>query len=290
MATHRIPIAGLPAEGQMKELDLGGTKVLLARVNDGELHAMQATCPHYGMPLVEGLLCGSTLRCAYHQSLFDITSGKLLDPPALEGLTTYPLRVENGVAMVMLPDQPPVGVPAERMGEDRTFVIVGAGAAGTSAAVALRELGFRGRITLVTAEAQQPYDRPNLSKEFLAGKIPADYLPLRPDEFYTQQQITLLHQRVTAIDPAARAVHFADGSSLVYDKMLLATGAEARRLDVPGSDLGNVMTLRSREDCERLIAAASRGGRVVVVGSSFIGMEVAASLREREMDVAVVTP
>ncbi|HSV15485.1 MAG TPA: FAD-dependent oxidoreductase, partial [Tepidisphaeraceae bacterium] len=290
---HVVPteVASLP-EGQMKEVTLGETKVLLARVN-GTLHAVAAACPHYGMPLAEGLLCGSMLRCAWHQSTFDITTGKLLEPPALDGLATYPISVEDGQVIVTIPEAPTTPPAAPQAASDtRTFVILGAGAAGTAAAQALRDLGFGGRVVLVTAERDQPYDRPNLSKEFLAGQIPADYLPLRPELFYTNANITLLHQRADAIDPAGRTIHFADGSTVTYDKLLLATGAEPRQLTVPGAELANVQTLRSRADCDRLIAAATSCGvhNVVVIGASFIGMEVAAALRERKLDVTVVTP
>jgi NADPH-dependent 2,4-dienoyl-CoA reductase/sulfur reductase-like enzyme/nitrite reductase/ring-hydroxylating ferredoxin subunit len=283
------------SDGQLREVDAGGTRVLLARVK-GVIHAVTAACPHYNMPLAEGLLCGSTLHCAYHQSAFDLSTGKLLEPPALDGLVVYPVRVEDGQVLVTAtpgsaPTCPPKMVKPDPTTDGRTFVILGGGAAGNAAAQALREFDFRGRIVLVTADSQSPYDRPNLSKEYLSGEIPADYLLLRPAEFYADFGIELLHRQATGVDPAARAIRFSDGSTLTYDKLLLALGATPRELDVPGmAGLENVMTLRTRDDCERLIAAAKQAKNLVVVGSSFIGMETAASLRHRGLAVTVVAP
>lgn len=282
-------------DGQMREVKAGETRVLLVRV-EGTIHAVSAACPHYSMPLVEGLLCGSTLTCVYHQSTFDVSSGKLLEPPALDGLMKYPVRLENGQVLVTVkagsaPSCPPKMAKPDPATDKRTFVILGGGAAGNAAAQALREFDFLGRIVLVTADTRSPYDRPNLSKEYLSGEIPADYLPLRPAEFYADFGIELLHRQATGVDPAARTIRFSDGSSLPYDKLLLALGATPRELDVPGArTLENVMTLRTRDDCERLIAAAKQAKHLVVIGSSFIGMEVAASLRKRGLAVTVVTP
>src|ERR1700760_578860 len=137
---HIVPEALSLADGQMKEVTLGETKVLLARVN-GALHAVTATCPHYGMPLADGLLCGSMLRCAWHQSTFDITTGELLEPPAFDGLTKYPLAIEDGRVVVTIPESSSTTPSPPAAIDTRTFVILGAGAAGTAAAQALHDLG-----------------------------------------------------------------------------------------------------------------------------------------------------
>lgn len=296
MEYNEFPLANTSdlRAGEMKEVSAGGTRILLARVGD-EYHAVGATCPHYGAPLAEGALCGTRVVCPWHHACFDVTTGGLAEPPALDSLPRYEVRVEGGRVLARVPDEAKDRVPprmARRDGSDaRLFVILGAGAAGYAAAQTLREDGFRGRVALVTREDRAPYDRPNLSKDYLQGNAEPEWMPLRAEEFYKEHDIELLCGReVTRVDAAAKTVTFYGGDTLAYDALLVATGGSPRRLNIPGSDLRNVCLLRSFSDADIVIETARRSQHCVVVGASFIGMEAAASLRARGLDVTVVAP
>jgi NADPH-dependent 2,4-dienoyl-CoA reductase/sulfur reductase-like enzyme len=170
-------------------------------------------------------------------------------------------------------------------------VIVGGGAAGFAAAEMLRREGFGGSVTMLSSDDDAPYDRPNCSKDYLAGNAPEDWMPLRPAEYYKEQDIDVqLRTQVTSIDPKARQVTLATGGGLPFDKLLLATGAEPVRLDIPGADQPHVHVLRALADSRAIIARAKQAQRAVVIGASFIGLEVAASLRARKIEVHVVAP
>jgi NAD(P)H-nitrite reductase large subunit len=170
-----------------------------------------------------------------------------------------------------------------------SVVIIGAGAAGSAAAEMLRREGYDGPVTLIGGDEFLPYDRPNLSKDYLAGSAPEEWIPLRPPEFYREQKIdALTNTTVTAIDSKAKRVTLSDGRSLVFGTLLLATGAQPVHLTIPGADLPHVCYLRTLTDSRRIIEKAKTGRRAVVIGSSFIGLEVAWSLRERKLEVAVV--
>ena len=172
-----------------------------------------------------------------------------------------------------------------------SVVIVGGGAAAQAASETLRREGYGGPITVLSADADPPCDRPNLSKDYLAGTASDDWIPLRDAAFYRQHAIDLrLGARVVAIDTQQHLVRTQDGSSVSYGALLVATGAEPVRLDVPGATLPHVHYLRSLADSRSLIEAAGRAKRAVVVGASFIGLEVAASLRNRQLSVDVVAP
>jgi NADPH-dependent 2,4-dienoyl-CoA reductase/sulfur reductase-like enzyme len=172
-----------------------------------------------------------------------------------------------------------------------SVVIVGGGAAGFAAAEMLRREGYDRPITMLSDDDSPPCDRPNLSKDYLAGNAQEDWIPLRPPEFYTDQRIDLvLNARVSALNVSARRAELADGRSYSFGALLIATGAEPVRLTVPGAEGSSVHYLRSLADSNRIIAAAGSGKRALVIGSSFIGLEVAASLRARGMDVHVVSP
>ncbi|MDF0505501.1 FAD-dependent oxidoreductase, partial [Burkholderia cenocepacia] len=190
-------------------------------------------------------------------------------------------------------DARPAAVPPalKATGLPASVVIVGGGAAAIAAAVTLRQEGYPHAITLLSADADPPYDRPNLSKDYLAGTAQADWLPLRAPSFYAEQRIDVrCNTRVTRIDPAQRSVELADGGRVDYGALLLATGTEPNKLNVPGADLPHVCTLRSRADCDALIGKLKTARRCVVVGASFIGLEAAAALRTRGLDVHVVAP
>ncbi|MBR7983173.1 FAD-dependent oxidoreductase [Burkholderia cenocepacia] len=278
------------ADGAMIEGHVGDAAVLLVRRAD-ELFAVGAQCPHYGGPLAEGLLVGDTIRCPWHHAAFCLRTGEMERAPALDGLPCWRVERRDGRAVVVDP-RPAAAPPALKdTGLPASVVIVGGGAAAIAAAVTLRQEGYPHAITLLSADADPPYDRPNLSKDYLAGTAEADWLPLRAPSFYAEQRIDVrCNTRVTRIDPAQRSVELADGSRVEYGALLLATGAEPNRLNVPGADLPHVCTLRSRADCDALIAKLKTAHRCVVVGASFIGLEAAAALRTRGLDVHVVAP
>ncbi|MDR5664148.1 FAD-dependent oxidoreductase [Burkholderia cenocepacia] len=278
------------ADGAMIEGHVGDAAVLLVRRAD-ELFAVGAQCPHYGGPLAEGLLVGDTIRCPWHHAAFCLRTGEMERAPALDGLPCWRVERRDGRAVVV--DARPAAAPPalKDTGLPASVVIVGGGAAAIAAAVTLRQEGYPHAITLLSADADPPYDRPNLSKDYLAGTAEADWLPLRAPSFYAEQRIDVrCNTRVTRLDPAQRSVELADGSRVEYGALLLATGAEPNRLNVPGADLPHVCTLRSRADCDALIAKLKTARRCVVVGASFIGLEAAAALRTRGLDVHVVAP
>jgi len=175
------------------------------------------------------------------------------------------------------------------MGDSRCFVMVGGGQAGGRAAEALRAAGFEGRIVLLAGEPHRPYERPPLSKGLLTGEAGAESAFLRPESYYAEQEIEL-HRgcRVTGLDPAAYRLSLADGTSLAYDRLLLATGSRLRRLPLPGADLAGVHYLRDLDDATRLRAAVQGDGPVVVVGGGYIGLEVAAAARKCGRAVTVL--
>lgn len=291
MAEHRVDIAAQPLrQGEMRRLEFEGKAVVLALV-DGEYHAFRASCTHYGGPLDKGVLKGHTVICPLHHACFDIRSGARQEPPALNDLPTYPVHVEDHEIVITLPDTP-APQPEITASEERHFVIIGGGAAGNAAAEELRRVGFRGKITLISAEPDVPIDRPNLSKDYLDGHAKPEWMPLRGHDWYAKRHIELrLNTRVQTIDPANHAVMLEDGSAIHYDKLLLATGATPRRLNVAGMDLAGVFTLRSMTDADSIIATAKEGQRAVIIGASFIGLEVAASLvGGRKVEATVVAP
>ena len=280
------------SDGQMTTVLVGGKKVLLARL-DGRFHATAARCPHWGGPLPEGTLHAPRLLCPWHKATFDVRSGDLLDPPALDGIAAFRVRVDGDDVYVDRSEEPRRGrtmpmYACDIAADARLFAIIGGGAAAAAAAEALRQECYIGRIMVISPEDHWPYDRPNLSKDFLAGELEAKWLPLRSPEFYEEHAIERVVGSVTSLDVASRTITLDDGSTLTPDAVLIASGARPRHLDVPGAELPGVFTLRSWADAEALAAAAAAAKRVVVVGASFIGMEAAASLVRRGLDVTVV--
>jgi len=170
-------------DGEMKEVQAGTTPVLLARV-DGKCYALAAHCTHYGATLAEGYLSGDRIVCPWHHACFNARNGNLEEPPALDSLANYPVRVDGDDIFVDLPANPedrrtPEMATPNTKADDRTFAIVGGGAAAYAAAQTLREDGYEGRIVIVTSEDRKPYDRPNLSKDYLQGTAEPEWMPLR---------------------------------------------------------------------------------------------------------------
>ena len=291
------------ADGEMRQVSADGTDVLLSRV-DGRFHACTAFCTHYGAPLATGVLSGTTVVCPWHHAAFDVATGALDEPPALDALRTFEVKTEGDDVLVRVPDDADEhgeGVPyrvsdgeAPDMAgvdsdDDRLFLVLGAGAAAQAAAETLRAEGYRGRLALVTRERRSPYDRTKLSKAYLAGDADDGALRLREGDFYERHGIELWTDRtVTGLDPVAREVSFEDGEPVTYDACLVATGGTPRRLPIRGADLDGVFLLRSWDDARTLVRRAGGMERVVVIGASFIGMESASSLSSRGVEVTVV--
>ena len=288
---------GIPADdlrdGQMLAGHVGDDTVLLARRGD-EIFAIAATCTHYGGPLAEGLMVDDTVRCPWHHACFSLRSAEAVRAPALSSVACWSVSRRDGRIVVSgkkeASPQQAGGLAAGRDAPGR-IVIVGGGAAGFAAAEMLRRRGYHGGLTMLSDDDAPPVDRPNLSKDYLAGNAPEDWIPLRPESFYRDNGIELrLNTKVQTIDPRAHEVALAGGSRVPYDRLLLATGAEPVRLPVPGADLPHVHMLRTLADSRAIIAGAAHARRAVVIGASFIGLEVAASLRARELEVHVVAP
>ncbi len=275
----------------------GDDSVLLVRQGQ-EVFAIGATCTHYGGPLGEGLVMGDTVRCPWHHACFSLRTGQPERAPALNPIACYEVVRSGDRIRVGARRDPP---PAPAAAASPAVLIVGAGAAGHAAAEMLRREGHQGSIVLCGADTDPPYDRPNLSKDYLAGTAPEEWIPLRPPEFYAEHKIDLrlgAGARVTTIDTGARTAALADGRKVTWEALLLATGAEAITLSVPGADRPHVHTLRSLADSRAIIARvtdahsphATGAKRAVVVGASFIALEAAAALRARNVEVAVVAP
>lgn len=282
------------ADGEMKQVLANGSEMLLACVG-GKFHAIGAYCPHYGAPLVDGVLSGDRVICPLHHSCFDITTGDLQEPPAIDALPRYDVRVEDDQVIVRVPAEVTDRRTPEMSKRDpndmRLFAIVGGGAAGYAAAQTLREDGFTGRVVLITAEDRLPYDRPNLSKEYLQGSAEPAWMPLRPEDFFAEYDIEVERgRRVGFIDASQKSIEFEDGGTLVFDAVLVATGGRPVKLPFQLESQENVFPLRSYDDSDAIIAVAEKGKRAVVIGASFIGMEVASSLAARGCEVTVVAP
>jgi apoptosis-inducing factor 3 len=280
--------AGEVAEGAMVAGHVGDEEVVVAR-QGGKLFAVSAHCTHYNGPLADGLLVGETVRCPWHHAHFSLQTGEALAAPALSPLTCWQIDERDGKITVKSRKAPP---PSKKAGPaNERFVIVGGGAAGFAAAEMLRRRGFAGSVTMISNDEAAPVDRPNLSKDYLAGSAPEDWVPLRGDDWYAENKINLrLKTEVTALDAKAKELALSDGSRIKFDKLLLATGAEPVRLDIPGAGQKHVHTLRSLADCRAIIAEATNAKRAVVIGASFIGLETAAALRARDIEVHVVAP
>ncbi|MEO8837992.1 MAG: FAD-dependent oxidoreductase, partial [Herbaspirillum sp.] len=255
-----------------------------------DLYAIGATCTHYGAPLNEGLLVGDTVRCPWHHACFSLRNGEALHGPALSPVSCWHVEQKDGNVFIRekLPEKTPMALP-ETPHLPQKIVIIGGGAAGNAAAEMLRREGYVGSLTMLSSDSSVPYDRPNLTKGYLSGSAPQEWIPLRSPEFYVEQKIDLkLNTTVTAINTAQRQVSTNDGKQYSYDTLLLATGAEPVRLPVPGADLPHVHYLRSLDDATALIESATKAHHVVIIGASFIGLEAAASLRARDLEVQIV--
>ena len=265
-----------------------GEAVLLAR-KGAEVFAVGATCTHYGGPLAEGLVLGEEVRCPWHHACFSLRTGEAIRAPALNAIACFDVATRDGKihvlgkrdsATVRLADAGPTSI-----------VIVGAGPAGNACAEALRRERYAGPIAMIGAEETGPVDRPNLSKDYLAGNAPEEWIPLRGDDFYREHEVELVTgTRVIAIDVARKHVELVGGGSRPYGALVLATGATPVKPPIGGIDAPHVFVLRTLADSRAIIARAATSKRAVLIGAGFIGLEVAASLRARGLEVHVVAP
>ncbi len=272
----------IPAVGHVD-----GKPVIVLRTKAG-LRAVGGRCTHYGGPLGDGLSDGAQIHCPWHHAIFDLATGEAVGAPALDPIPVYLATERDGRVYVTGPvdSQKEMRTPPS---SPESVVIIGAGAAGATAAETLRRYGYANPITLIGDEA--PVDRPNLSKDYLAGTAPEEWMPLRGVDFYQKNDIDLIADaRVVGLDSSHRLVKLADGRQLPYGALLLAPGAEPRRLTIEGADLAHVHYLRSFADSRRIIGDLDGAKNAVIVGAGFIGLEVAASLRHRGINVGVVEP
>jgi len=283
-----VAAADVPSDGVLVG-HVGEARVLLARVG-ADIVAVSADCTHYQGPLEEGLRVGETIRCPWHHACFSLRTGAALEAPALSPLARWEVESDGDTVRVGR-EASPEAPARSRATDPETIIIVGGGAAGFAAAQRLRDLGYGGALTLISDDASAPYDRPNLSKDYLSGEAEADWLPLKPDAYYKENRIDLrLGVRAAALATGPRRLTLEGGESLTYDRLLLATGASANCLDLPGLDTSRLHLLRSRADAEALIAAAKGGRKAAIIGASFIGLEVAGALRKRGLEVHVIAP
>ena len=265
-----------------------GEAVLLVR-RPGAVYLIGAKCTHYSSSLVDGLVEGDTIRCRWHHACFDLKSGEAIGVPALNPLPCWDVKEKDG--RIQLFAKKPHVAPGPSVGKSapESVVIIGAGAAGERAAEEVRHRGYMGPVILIDADANTPVDRPNLSKDNLAGTAPEEWAFLKPDDFWAEKKIERRQARVVGIDVKARKVELEGGGFLGYGALLLAPGATAIQPDLPGEG-PPVLTLRSLGDMRAIIKAAEGKKRVVVLGASFIGLEVAGSLRARGLEVHVAAP
>ncbi|KAK6968220.1 apoptosis-inducing factor 3-like isoform X1 [Biomphalaria glabrata] len=277
-------------DGETKEVDVAEQKVLLVK-EDGHFYAIGNKCSHYGAPLNKGAYCKGVVRCPWHGACFNIKTGDIEDFPGLDSVPKFPVEIRDG-KVVIKADQAALASakrvkPMVKKAADnnKSVVLIGGGPANVVCAETLRQEGFTGKIVIVSKENCLPYDRIKLSK---AMSIKPEEIALRSHQFYDEHDIEiLLSKEVTKVLPEDKKIELNDGSELKYDSLVIATGGQPRQLPIPGSDLKNVYSLRTPHDANS-IAENAQGKNVVIMGSSFIGMEVAAFLADKAASVSVV--
>ena len=284
---HGLPIASFPDDGKLLGV-VDGEDVLVVR-RGADFFAVGAQCTHYHGPLADGLVVGDTVRCPWHHACFSLRTGEALRAPALDSISCWQIeRLEEKIFV-----REKLSPPARRHSTHApsSVVIVGGGAAGLAAADMLRREGYDGPLTIVSADDSPPVDRPNLSKDYLAGTAQEDWVPLRSPDYYRKRRIDLLlNSRVSSLDAEKKQILIENGTAIEFGALLLATGADPVHLPIAGATESQLCYLRTFADSKAIIAKAASAKRVLVVGASFIGLEVAASLRTRGISVDVVAP
>ncbi|GJH13929.1 FAD-dependent oxidoreductase [Caballeronia novacaledonica] len=293
---HKVArFADLSAERGTRVCVKGGDdakEIPILLVRDGDdVRAYTAECPHAGGPLDEGAICNGRIVCPWHKGTFEVRDGSLVEPPPLKALTRYEATIKDGDVYVSAQPIDSGEASKKQANASRTMLIVGAGAAGAAACSALREAGFDGRIVLAGDDAREPYDRTSLSKFTLAGDMPPDDVPpLLDDDFFAKHDIERIESQVVHLDPKEKRAELANGQKIDYEAALVCTGGVPKPFDIPGAKLEHVHLLRTRDDARAILASLEGCKHVVIVGASFIGLEVASCLRKREIDVTVVAP
>lgn len=286
--TGGVPLSRLPGDG-MVQGTVDGEDALLIR-HGNEFFAVGAHCTHYQGPLAEGLVAGDQLRCPLHHACFSLRTGEALCAPAFDPIPCW--RVELSADRIFVREKLSAPMPESRKRQEpASIVIAGGGAAGFAAAEMLRRQGYSGSLAMISADDSTPYDRPNVSKDYLAGTAPEEYMPLRPPGFYSSNRIELvLNTRVSRIGVPDRRVHLEGGTTYEFGALLLATGADPVKLSIPGAEPSRIFYLRSYSDSRALVGKANSAKRVLIIGASFIGLEAAASLRQKGLEVHLVAP
>jgi NADPH-dependent 2,4-dienoyl-CoA reductase/sulfur reductase-like enzyme/nitrite reductase/ring-hydroxylating ferredoxin subunit len=287
--TSGVPLATIPDGGKILGV-VEGEDILLVR-HGAEFFAVGGNCTHYHGPLVDGLVVDDEVRCPWHHACFSLRTGEALRAPALDPIPCWHIE-QVGENVFVKEKVVPAGLKrVSTTAHPSSIIIIGGGAAGLAAADMLRRDGYSGPVTMISADSAPPCDRPNLSKDFLAGTAPEEWIPLRPPEWYSERKIDLvLNSRVTSLDATRKTISTEDGKTYAYEALLLATGADPVRLPLEGANPSQVFHLRSLADSKAIVAKATSAKRAVVVGASFIGLEVAASLRAKGITVHVVAP
>lgn len=277
-------------EGEIKEVEVSEGKIVLVKQND-EFFAISNKCSHLGAPLKNGALGEGRIRCPWHGACFNLKSGDIEDYPCVDAIKAFETRVEGENVMVKVPKgslkshkrTPKMVSKSDK--DERVFAIIGGGPAGLVCAETLRQEGFQGNIVLISNENYLPYDRTKLSK---AMNVAVEQILLRPKEFFDEHGIELkLGFEVTELNTATKTITFSNGETLKYDAVTVATGGNPRKLPVPGMDLQNIFQLRVPED-SRSIINNIEGKKVVIVGTSFIGMEAAACVVQKAASVVAI--
>ncbi|XP_041718255.1 apoptosis-inducing factor 3 isoform X1 [Coregonus clupeaformis] len=281
--------------GQMREVDLGSGRALLIKEH-GEFSAIGHKCPHYGAPLVKGVLSKGHVRCPWHGACFNIATGDIEDFPGLDSLPTFQVRVEKDKVIIRANKQ---DLQSQKRSKAMArcsavinsstgfsyILIVGSGPAGLVCAETLRQEGFTDRIVMCTMDKYPPYDRPKLSKSL---ESTAEQLRLRSIDFLQAHDIELLTEKeAVAVDVKTKAVTFQDGSRMEYRKLFIATGSKPKPMNYKGQDVRNVFHLRTPEDANS-VARLANNKNAVIVGTSFVGMEVAAALTDKAHSVSII--
>ena len=269
--------------GGMKSYKQDDDSIILITRDEDEFFAFDGKCPHVGADLGDGMRCGNRVVCPWHHGSFDSRDGTLLEPVAMRGLTQYELIDEGDSLTVNTSAKIDKRVENDKLTDTHT-IIVGGGGSGFMTANQLRHTGYGGKITLISKDDKAPYNRPLLSKAFLAGKMEEKYLMLGGSEWASKNNIELrLNQTVSEVLPNERTIVMEDESGnseqQTADFLVVATGAEPKIPPFKGADLDGVYTLRSMDDAKD-IKAASDNKHVVIVGTGFIGMEAASALME----------
>ncbi|MFJ3466019.1 FAD-dependent oxidoreductase [Pseudomonas sp. NPDC090201] len=286
MAMHRVASLADLRQDRGIQVAVGAIKVVLVRHAD-EVRAYQAECPHAGAPLADGAVCNGHLICPWHKAEFAIEDGSLCEPPALDALVRYPVQIIED--QIHVEEHPAHSTYRQLPFDNRCFVVIGAGAAGTAAVCALRDNGFNGQLLLIDRERHPAYDRTALSKFVLSAEMqPEETPPLRKEIYYQDNHIERIHGEVMKLDVINKRLILADGRRFDYDAALITSGGEPRTLPLIGADLPQVLTLRSRSDAKKILTAAPSGSHALIVGDSFIGLEAASALRKHKVEVTVI--